>query len=105
MDWKTAQFMEQHLGDEYTGLIISVHKFGFFVELLELFVEGLVPIAAIEEFTGGGCFYRENDRAILIGRRRKSSTVGQHCPSRQGYPSTCPTAYPVAKGSSLWSGL
>jgi len=68
MDWKTAQFMEQHLGDEYTGLIISVHKFGFFVELLELFVEGLVPIAAIEEFTGGGCFYRESDRAILIER-------------------------------------
>ena len=68
MDWKTAQFMEQHLGDEYTGLIISVHKFGFFVELLELFVEGLVPISAIEEFTGGGCFYRENDRAILIER-------------------------------------
>jgi ribonuclease R len=76
MDWKTAQFMEQHLGDEYSGLIISVHKFGFFVELLELFVEGLVPIAAIEEFTGGGCFYRENDRAILIerGGRRASGS-------------------------------
>ncbi len=71
MDWKTAQFMEQHLGDEYSGLVISVHKFGFFVELLELFVEGLVPIAAIEEFTGGGCFYRESDRAIMIVRGGK----------------------------------
>jgi ribonuclease R len=84
VDWKTAQFMEQHLGDEYTGLIISVHKFGFFVELLELFVEGLVPIAAIEEFTGGGCFYRESDRAILIergGRHAGGSRGGGKRPS------------------------
>jgi ribonuclease R len=77
MDWKTAQFMEQHLGDEYSGLIISVHKFGFFVELLELFVEGLVPIAAIEEFTGGGCFYRESDRAILIERGGRHASAAR----------------------------
>src|SRR5580700_5954175 len=32
MAWKTAQFMEQHLGEEYDALIISVQKFGFFVE-------------------------------------------------------------------------
>src|SRR5580700_9158202 len=44
MDWKTAQFMEQHLGEEYEALIISVQKFGCFVELFEVFVEGLLPI-------------------------------------------------------------
>lgn len=86
VDWKTAQFMEQHLGDEYSGLIISVHKFGFFVELLELFVEGLVPIAAIEEFTGGGCFYRESDRAILIERG------GRHAPASRGAGKRAPGA-------------
>jgi len=78
-DWKTAQFMEQHLGEEYTGLIISVHRFGFFVELLEVFVEGLVPIGAIEEYTGGGCFYRESDRAILVERARHGGR-GRHAP-------------------------
>jgi len=31
MAWKTAQFMEQHLGEDYDALIISVQKFGFFV--------------------------------------------------------------------------
>ena len=41
MEWKTAQFMESHLGEEYDALIISVQKFGFFVELVEIFVEGL----------------------------------------------------------------
>jgi ribonuclease R len=65
MDWKTAQFMEQHLGEEYDGLIISVLKFGFFVELFEIFVEGLVPITEVELFTGRRCQFRERDRAIV----------------------------------------
>src|SRR5882762_5482142 len=55
MDWKTAQFMEEHLGEEYDGLIISVQKFGCFVELFEIFVEGLLPIGALEEFAGARC--------------------------------------------------
>ena len=65
IDWKTAQFMEQHLGEEYEGLIISVQKFGFFVELFEIYVEGLVPINAIEEFSGARAMYREKDHAIV----------------------------------------
>jgi len=69
MDWKTAQFMERHLGDEYDALIISVQKFGFFVELMEIFVEGLVPINRLEEETGAACLYRERDHAIVSRRR------------------------------------
>jgi ribonuclease R len=72
MDWKTAQFMEQHLGDEYEALIISVQKFGFFVELMEIFVEGLVPINRLEEETGSHCLYRERDHAIVSGRGGKT---------------------------------
>jgi len=64
-DWKAAQFMEQHLGDEYEGLIISVQKYGCFVELMEVFVEGLLPIAAIEEAAGARCMYREHEHAIV----------------------------------------
>jgi ribonuclease R len=65
MDWKTAQFMEEHLGEEYDGLIISVQKYGCFVELFEVFVEGLLPIGALEEFAGGRCVLREHDHAIV----------------------------------------
>ncbi len=65
MDWKTAQFMEEHLGEEYEGLIISVQKFGCFVELFEVFVEGLLPIGALEEFAGARCVLRERDHAIV----------------------------------------
>ena len=64
MDWKTAQFMETHLGEEYDALIISIQKFGCFVELFEVFVEGLLPISALEEFAGARCVYRERDHAI-----------------------------------------
>src|SRR5579864_283551 len=65
MDWKTAQFMEEHLGEEYDGLIISVQKYGCFVELFEVFVEGLLPFNALEEATGARCIYREKDHAIV----------------------------------------
>jgi ribonuclease R len=81
MDWKTAQFMEEHLGGEYDGLIISVQKYGCFVELFEVFVEGLLPINALEEATGARCVYRERDHAIVAmpstDSRRGGAARGQ----------------------------
>ena len=65
MDWKTAQFMEQHIGEEFAGLIISIQKFGAFVELAEVFVEGLLPLSAFEEAAGARCTYREFDHSIV----------------------------------------
>jgi ribonuclease R len=76
--WKTAQFMEHHLGDEYDALIISVQKYGCFVELFEVFVEGLLPITALEDAADARCVYRERDHAIVAvpggdsGRNRRS---------------------------------
>jgi ribonuclease R len=85
VSWKTAQFMEQHLGDEYDALIISVQKYGCFVELFDQFVEGLVPIGAFEEAAGARCVYRERDHAIVAvqggegrrggGRRRQVNAL------------------------------
>jgi ribonuclease R len=64
-DWKTAQFMEQHLGDEYEALIISVQKYGCFVELIEIFVEGLLPISALEEAAGSRVMHREREHSFV----------------------------------------
>ena len=82
MDWKTAQFMEQHLGEEYDGLIISVQKYGCFIELFEVFVEGLLPIAALEEAANARCVYREQDHSIiaLLGSDGRRGAPG----ARQG---------------------
>lgn len=80
MDWKTAQFMEEHLGEEYDGLIISVQKYGCFVELFEVFVEGLLPISALEEAAGTRCVYREKDHAIVAmpgGEGQRGSKAGR----------------------------
>jgi ribonuclease R len=81
LDWKTAQFMEAHLGEEYDALIISVQKFGCFVELFEVFVEGLIPVNALEDFAGARCVYRERDHAMVAlsshdGRRDVRSGRG-----------------------------
>ena len=47
VEWKKVKFMMSHVGDEYDGLIISTTRFGFFVELKDLFIEGLVPIETL----------------------------------------------------------
>jgi ribonuclease R len=70
MEWKTAQFMESHLGEEYDALIVSIQKFGFFVELSEIFVEGLVSIDRLEESTGQRCVFRERDHTIVTEPHR-----------------------------------
>ena len=78
MDWKTAQFMEAHLGEEYEGLIISVQKYGCFVELFEVFVEGLLPINALEDAAGARVVFRERDHAMvaLAGGEGRRGGVG-----------------------------
>ena len=68
MEWKKVKFMEDRVGEEFDGLIISVTKFGFFVELTELFVEGLVPMSTL---TDDRYTYHENTREIIGQRSRK----------------------------------
>jgi ribonuclease R len=88
MDWKTAQFMESHLGEEYEALIISVQKYGCFVELFEVFVEGLLPIGALEEAANARCTYRERDHAIVavLGGDGRRGTHGSRRSGRGAKP-------------------
>ncbi len=44
-----AEFMKQNVGKIYDGLIISVIKRGIFVELSDLFIEGLIPRESLPE--------------------------------------------------------
>jgi len=86
MDWKTAQFMENHLGEEYEALIVSVQKYGIFIELTEVFVEGLVPISALEEAAGARCHYRQQDHAIvalLPSSGRRGGAMGRGRPQHR----------------------
>jgi ribonuclease R len=74
MEWKKVKFMQDRIGDVYDGLITSVTKFGFFVELTDLFVEGLVPLNTLidDRYT-----YHENTREIIGQHSRKIYRIGQ----------------------------
>lgn len=73
IEWKKVRFMEDRVGDEFDALIISTTKFGFFVELTELFIEGLVPI---DTLPGDRYVYHEPTRQIVGARTRRSFSVG-----------------------------
>lgn len=64
VDIKKAEFMENKIGNEYTGMISSITSFGVFVEL-ENTVEGLIRF----ENLGGDYFNYREDKKILIGER------------------------------------
>jgi ribonuclease R len=74
MEWKKVKFMQDRVGEDFDGLIISVTKYGFFVELTDLFVEGLVPL---DSFTDDHYLYHENTREIIGQRNRKTYSLGQ----------------------------
>ncbi|MGA8621664.1 MAG: RNB domain-containing ribonuclease [Candidatus Sulfotelmatobacter sp.] len=74
MEWKKAKFMQERIGEVFEGLITSVTKFGFFVELTDLFVEGLVPLNTL---TDDVYTYHENTRQIIGQRSRKTFSLGQ----------------------------
>ena len=74
MEWKKVKFMQDRVGEDFDGLIISVTKFGFFVELTDLFVEGLVPL---DSLTDDRYTYHENTREIIGQRSRKIYRMGQ----------------------------
>ena len=59
---KKAEYMENHIGEEYEGVISSITSFGMFVEL-ENTVEGLVGFRDM----GDEYFVYDEDRKILIG--------------------------------------
>jgi len=74
MEWKKTKFMQERIGEDFDGLIISVTKFGFFVELTDMFVEGLVPLDTLidDRYT-----FHENTREIIGQRTRRIFRLGQ----------------------------
>lgn len=49
VDLKKVQFMQNRVGEEFDGLISGVTSFGFFVELVDYFVEGLVHVSNLKD--------------------------------------------------------
>ena len=49
IDLKKVQFMQGRVGEEFEGIISGVTSFGFFVELIVYFVEGLVHMSTLRD--------------------------------------------------------
>ena len=73
VEWKKAKFMEDRVGEQFSALIISTTRFGFFVELENFFVEGLVPI---DSLPGDRFVFHENTRKIVGQRTRREFSIG-----------------------------
>lgn len=49
MDWLKCDYMQQHIGQTFIGIVSSVTGFGLFVELKDVFVEGLVHVTSLPD--------------------------------------------------------
>ncbi len=67
IDLKRCQFMAEKVGLEFEGFVAGVQPFGFFVELEEVFVEGLVHISSLTD----DFYHYEEDLHRLIGMNRR----------------------------------
>ena len=65
VDVKICELMLDHVGEVYDGIITGVQNFGLFVQLDELYVEGLVHISEL----GGEYFRFDESRQELRGER------------------------------------
>ena len=73
IEWKKIRFMQDRIGEEFSGIILNVTKYGLFVELDDLFVEGLVPLATLQ---GDHYRFNENSRQLLGGSSGHRISVG-----------------------------
>jgi ribonuclease R len=75
VEWKKVRFMQDRVGEEFAALVLNPAKFGLFVELTDLFVEGLVPIDSMRDdrYT-----WRENTHEVIGERTGKRFRAGDH---------------------------
>ncbi len=62
-EMKMAEYMEDHIGEEYEGMISTITNFGMFVQLDNL-IEGLVPLRDMPDF-----FHFNEERMTLTGEK------------------------------------
>jgi ribonuclease R len=75
VDLKKAQFMQNRIGEEFTGFINSLANFGFFVELDDYFIEGLVKLSSL---TDDDYDYYEKEYVIKGRRYGKKFRLGDN---------------------------
>jgi ribonuclease R len=68
VEWKKVRFMADKLGESYAGYVIGVQAYGLFVELTEIYVQGLVHVSSMADD-----YYRFDEKA----HRLKGENTGK----------------------------
>ncbi len=68
IDWLKCEFMEQHLGAEFQGTVTGVTNFGLFVELDDLYVQGLAHVTMLP----GDYYHFDSTHRLLQGESTKT---------------------------------
>jgi ribonuclease R len=74
IEWKKIKFMQDRVGEDFDAIILSCTKYGFFVELNSLFIEGLVPLTSLQD---DRYMFRDTDRQIVGTRNGRVFKMGQ----------------------------
>jgi ribonuclease R len=73
IEWKKMKFMTDRVGEDFDGLIVSITKYGIFVELTDLFVEGLIPLNTMIDDRYA---FHDTTRQIIGQSSRKTYSLG-----------------------------
>ena len=65
VDWLKCEYMLEHIGVTFRGVISSVTSFGIFVELKDVYIEGLVHVTSL----GNDYYHYDPTRHWLMGER------------------------------------
>lgn len=65
MAWLKCEFLRDHVGEEFDGVIAAVTPFGFFVQLADIYIEGLVHVSTLS----GDYFHHDAAKHRMIGER------------------------------------
>ena len=74
IEWKKMKFMADRIGEDFHAVVLSCTKYGFFVELEDMFIEGLVPLQSL---VGDHYTFRDTDRTIVGARTGHMFGIGQ----------------------------
>ena len=75
LEWKKVIFMRDKVGQAFSGMVTGVAPFGVFVDLDDIFVQGMVPIATV----GGDYWvYREREHRLVGQATHREMRLGDH---------------------------
>ena len=64
--WLKCHYMQQHLGEDFNGVISAVTEFGLFITLKDLYVDGMIHVSQL----GDDFFMFDQASQCLIGQNR-----------------------------------